>query len=79
MLYFTTSTITCSTYPIVTISRVGQIHWVAKLLIYCLIYVIIVLMYGSEVWAVHKAPLVVKVQIDYCKMLLNIKDKLLMS
>lgn len=36
-------------------------------------YVCSILMYGCEVWGVHRAPNVEKVHLDYCKTLLGVK------
>ena len=33
-------------------------------------YVCSILLYGGEIWGIHKAPMVEKVQLDYSKMLL---------
>ena len=36
-------------------------------------YVLSILMYGCEVWGMHKAPMIEKVHIDFCKVLLGVK------
>ena len=36
-------------------------------------YVCSILLYGGEIWDIHKAPVVENVQLDYFKMLLGVK------